>query len=892
MPILSRISSVWNTLFRKERLDRELDDELSAAIETLSDRYVASGMDATAARRAAVAALGGHVAIDQMKADVRDGRVGAGLDALLLDLRYAWRGLSNAPAFTIVIVLTLALGIGANTAIFSVVHAMLLAPLPYRDSDRLVFIWADRTATGYPRAPLSGPELADLREGSTTCADFAAIWASGTVALTGNGEDPEQLRSAFVTANFFQVLGVDTVFGRLFRPGDSAEGAAPTILLGWDLFQRRFGADPSIVGKQILVNEQLTTVIGVMPRDFRLLMPLDSSVPDRLQAWHPFWESLERDPRQNRLLRVIGRMQPGVTVAQARADIAGVAERVSRQIGIGVAFTTVRLQEDDVREIRAPLVALFVGVSILLMIACVNVAGLLIARAASRASEAALRLALGASRSRLVRQHLVEGLFLTLVGAVAGVIAGSVALRMLLAFAPESLSRISSARINPTVLAFTAGISVIWGVLLSLAPLIQLFQRNSQRPLGASRRVSATPVRYRIRAALVVVQIALSVVLLAGAGLMLRAFVEVLRVDPGFRADRHLTFRIAIPEQRYSNETAVIAFSRELRHRLAAIPGVTGVGAISNLPYDDLPNWALSYRPDVAGDIDASLKHEGAPSADTRAISKGLFETLGVRLIEGRFFTDDDDRSKRPVVIIDDMLARQLWPNRSALGRQFLIGQGIPEQRASVVGVVRHVRLRSLVSALTPQIFIPIGQWQRDPMAFVVETDLRPAAIVPEIRAAVRSLDPRLPIYDVRAMATYVEAARAMRRFTVGLAGAFALVALALTSIGVYGVLAYTVALRRHEFGVRRALGAEAGQVMWEVLREGLGFALTGCVAGLAIAAVAAGLIQNQLYGVHPRDPVSHGVAIALIVCGALVACWIPARRAIAVSPMDALRSE
>jgi predicted permease len=526
------------------------------------------------------------------------------------------------------------------------------------------------------------------------------------------------------------------------------------------------------------------------------------------------------------------------------------------------------------------------------MIACVNVAGLLIARAAARAGETSLRLALGASFGRLVRQHLVEGLFLTFLGAVAGVFVASVALDGLLAVAPESLNRMSSSRISLSVLAFTLGIATVWGLLLSLAPLAQMLHRGGQRPLGALRRVRATPVRYRVRAALVVVQIALSVVLLVGAGLLLRTFVEVLRVDPGFRVAPHLTFRMAVPEERYKTEAAVIALARELRHRLSAIPGVTRVGAISNLPYDDLPNWALSYRPDVAGAIDASLRHEGAPSADTRAISSGLFETLGVRLIEGRFFTEDDDRSTRPIVIVDDMLARQLWPNRSALGQHFLIGQGIPDLRVSVVGVVRHIKLRSLVTALTPQIFVSFGQWQRDPMAYLVETDRKPASIVPEIRGAVRALDARLPIYDVRPMESYVQAARSMRRFTVLLAAAFALVAFALTSIGVYGVLAYTVALRRHEFGVRRALGADAWQVTWEVVREGLGFAFAGCLVGLAIAVIAAELIQNQLYGVHSGDPVSHGAAIALILCGALVACSIPAWRATNVSPMDALRTE
>ena len=885
MRILARLASLRNTLFRKSTLDRELDDEIRAAEETLVDRHLARGLSPEAARRAAVAALGGPGGAIRVKEDVREGRIGAGLDSLLLDLRYAWRGLWTTSGLTAVMIVTLALGIGANAAIFSVVRAMLLEPLPYRDADRLVFVWLNQAATGYPRAPLSGPDLRNLREGSTTCAEFGAIWATGTVALSGDG-DPEQLRSAFVTSNFFQVLGAESALGRTFRSEDSAPGAPPTILLGWDLFERRFGGDPSIVGRQILVNDEPTTVIGVMPRTFRLLLPPDSSVPDRLQVWQPFWHDLERGPRGNLFLRVIGRMRPGVTVAQAGADIDGIAHRITREIGKARAFTTVGLQADDVRDIRGPLLALFAGVGILLLIACVNVASLLVARAASRARETALRLALGASRGRLLRQSLVEGLVLTLLGAAAGVLAGYVGLRALLALAPDSLGRIGASRIDMTVFAFTLAISVVWGVLFSLAPAAELFRTGAHLSLQPRLRSAMMPVRYRTRATLVVVQIALSVVLLVGAGLLVRAFFEVQRVDIGFRSDRHLTFRVAFPDSRYGSTEAVLTAAAELRRRLAALPGVTAAGAISHLPYDDLPNWGLTFSLEGAPPGDSA-----AAKADTRSISTGLLETLGVELLEGRFFTDDET-PKNPVVIVDDMLARRLWPGRSAIGQRFLIGQASPDRRVSVVGVVRHLRLRSLVEDLTPQIFIPYRLWQRSPMAYVVRTDRDPAGLAADVRGAVAALDPRLPIYDVRAMETYVDEARGIRRFTTLLAGAFAATALALTCIGVYGVLAYAVAVRRHEFGVRRALGAGTPQVMREVLGEGVRFAVAGSVAGLAGAAFAARLLQSQLYAVHPRDPITYAVSLALILCGAALACWIPAHRATAISPMDALRTE
>ncbi|MPY90290.1 MAG: FtsX-like permease family protein [Luteitalea sp.] len=544
MPLLPRLASLWKTLFRQEALDRELDEEIRAALETLADRYVAEGMSPQAARRAAAGAVGGPGGIGRVKEGVREGRVGAGLDSLLLDLRYAWRGLWKAPSLTAVIIATLALGIGANTAIFSMVDALLLEPLPYRDAVRLVFVWLGRTETG--RAPLSGPDLRDLREGSRTCAEFGAIWATGTVALTGHG-DPEQLRAALVTANFFQVLGAESALGRTFRAEDSAPGATPTVLLGWDLFERRFGADPSIVGRQILVNDEPTTVIGVMPPTFRLLLPPDSAVPDRLQVWQPFWHDFEGGPRGALFLRVVGRMRPGVTIAQARADLDAIAGRITRERDRARAFITVALQADGVREVRAPLLVLFVGVGLLLTIACVNVASLLVARAAARARETALRLALGATRWRLLRHALIEGLFLTGLGAAAGVFVGHLGLRALITLAPESLSRIEASRIDLTVLAFTLVISVVWGLLLSLAPATELFKARADHSLQPHWRSTAAPVHYRTRATLVIVQIALSVVLLIGAGLLVRAFVEVHRVDPGFRTDRQLTFRVALP---------------------------------------------------------------------------------------------------------------------------------------------------------------------------------------------------------------------------------------------------------------------------------------------------------------------------------------------------------
>jgi len=888
VPLLPRVRSFWRNLLRRDAVDRDLDHEIAASLALLEERYLAQGMRPAEARRAARLALGGP---EQVKDAVRDARTGAGLGSTLHDVRYAWRSLRTAPAFTTVLVLTLALGVGANSAIFSIVHALLIAPLPYREADRLIFVWSDMTDAGYPRAPLSGAELGDLRSRSTTVAAFGGIWAN-TVALTGDPE-PEQLRIGIVTDNFFDVLGAAPALGRAFTAADAVPGAHPSILLGWPLFQRRFGGDPSIVGRQILVNDRPTTVVGVMPASFRLLLPPDSSVPDDLQAWTPFGAGLVRGPRGQQFLRVVGRMRGGVSIAAARADIAAIAARISREFSEygtgGRVFSTVPLQQDDVREVRPALLALLAGVGMLLAMACLNIAGLLIARAVARSNETALRLALGAGHIRLVRQCLAEGVLLAVLGSIVGLPAGSLVLRGLVALRPESLSRIELARFDARVVLVTLLAAVSCGFVVGLAPLAEVFRADLVNALKRQGRGGDAPLRYRGRAVLVGAQVALTMVLLVGAGLLVRTFVRLQQVDPGFRSDSTLTFRVALPGQRYRRPAGFNAFARELQTALAAIPGVSGAGAISHLPYDNLPNWGGGYLPVTATDRTA------APNADYRTVTPGLFETLGVRPIEGRLFSEQDAPGHGVNVIVDDRVAARLWPGRSALNQRLLVdpgSSGTPSVPAVVVGVVPHLRLRSLVADLTEQVYFPERLVMRDPMAYVVRSDRPAAAVAADVRAAIAALDPKLPIYDLRPLDAYVDEARASRRFTMQLAAAFAGVALALASIGVYGVLAYAVARRRHEFGVRLALGAEPRQIVGAVLREGLIVAGAGCVAGLLAAFVLSRLLETQLYGVRPHDPLTYAVTLAMLAVAALAACWIPARRATRMSPLDALRAE
>jgi len=873
---------------RRGRRDRDLEDELAFHVDALARDYERRGMTAGDARAAAIRELGG---VDRARQAWRDQRSWLPLEEVLQDVRYGWRGLLKAPGFTAAILVTLALGIGANAAIFSIVHAMLLAPLPYRDADRLVFVWSDMTDAGYPRAPLSGPELKDLRERSTTCSAFGAIW-SNTAALTGES-DPEQLRVGFVTHDFFRVLGAEAALGRTFRAEDAVRGAHPTILLAWSVFERRYGADPSLIGRNILVNDRPATVVGVMPADFRLMLPPDSAVPDDLQAWQPFGPNLEHGPRGQQFLRVVGRMRPGVTLAEARDDISAIARRIGREFpeygASGRVFATVALHDDNVREIRPALLALFTGVGILLLIACVNVASLLVARAAARRNETALRLALGASRGRLVRQFLIEGLLLALAGGAAGLLTGNAFRHALIAVRPDALGRIDLSRFDLPVVVFTMACAIVWGFLFSLAPLAEVFNIHLAPVLHRQGRSAPGPIRYRTRAGLVIMQLALSTVLLVGAGLLLRGFFHLQRVDPGFRSDNVLTFRVAVPFQRYRTQAAFNTFSREIERAIAAVPGVTAAGAMSHLPYDNLPNWGGGYA------LESAVDKTNVPNADYRTVTPRLFETLGIRVSDGRGFTEDDDDPHHAVAIVDDRVAARLWPGRSPLGQRVAVdpaSDGVLSTTATVVGVVPHLRLRSLVADLTEQIFFPERTVTRNPMAYAVRSTRDPASLAPDIRAAIARLDPRLPIYDVRPLESYVASARASRRFTMLLATAFAGVALLLAAVGVYGVLSFAVTRRRHEFGVRLALGASPARVVRDVMGEGLRLAVAGCIAGIAIALATSRLLATELYGVEPHDPATFAACAAVLAAAALVACWIPARRSTAVSPMEALRAE
>ena len=885
---LARLRSGIRARFRASRLEHEIDAELSFALDELTARYQARGLTREAARRAARLELGGT---EHIVESVRARGVAHMLETLWRDIVYGWRGLTRTPAFSGVVVLVLASGIGSATAIFSIVNALLLSPLPYRDSDRLVFVWQDLTRAGYPRAPLAGPELQDLRDRARLFEGFGGIWAN-TATLTGE-PDPEQLRIGLVTPSFFQILGTEAAIGRTFRDGDDAQSAPPSILLSAAVWRRRYGSDPTLVGQRIQVNNRPVTVVGIMPDSFRLLLPPDCAIPDDQQAWMLLGRNIAQGPRQQQFLRVVGKLKPGARLEEAQQEIAAIGTAVGREFpeygADGATFYAVPLHREATREMRPALLALLGAVTLLLTIGCVNVAGLLITRAAARQQETAVRLAIGASRVRVFRQRLIDGLLLSLAGGAAGVLVAQSLLAVLVSLRPVALRRIDVAQVDWRVLAFAAGVSIAWGVLFSVAPLLPLRRANLLQNLQSAGRTQAGALGSRLRGTLVAAQTAISIVLLVTAGLLARGFYELQQVDAGFTTDGIVTFKLSLAGNRFRSLDAAHAFSRQLRERLAALPGVQAVGAVSHLPYDTVPNWGGPYLPDGLGD------EREAGVADTRAVTPGYFQAIGAQLVAGRWFDGTDSRTSQPVAIVDTHLANRAWPGQSPIGKRLRADPGttgFANVTLTVVGLVRHLRHREITRDLREQIYFPAEQSPRNPMAYAIRTTTEPGDLIPAVRRVMRELDPNLPIYDERALASYTTDAKAMRAFTLVIAAVFAGAALFLACIGAYGVTAYGVMQRRREFGVRLALGATARQVIALVLREGGRVALIGAAAGLAGALAMAYLIRAQLYSVTPRDPATYVTGTAFVLIAIILACWIPAYRASRTNPIESLRTD
>jgi predicted permease len=890
MDILRQTLSRFRAFFHKRPLDKELDAEVAAHLELAIEENLRCGLSPLEARRQALIRFGG---VDLAREQHREARGLPALDGLLQDLRYALRQLRKNPGFACTAVFTLALGIGANTAIFSVVNAVLLQPLPYPHSDRLAIVWS--VLGKEHRAPASGPELIYLQQRSRLFEEFAGIWVTST-ALTGEGE-PEQVKLGLVTYNFLSLLSPSPALGRFFLPEEQGGGRGPVVILSDGLWRRRFSADPQIVGRSLRFGGGPVTVVGVMPANFKIVFPEGGGVPADVQAYIPFSNDLASNPRDLGFIRVVGRLRQGVTVLQAQAEADSIATHLRSEFtefseqGLGIEVFP--LHGDSVRNIRPALFALFGGVGLFLLIACANVANLLLSRASQRRQEITLRVALGASRSRIIRQLLTESILIASLGGLAAMVVGSWALNLLMALWPGPLSRLGAVEINRTVLLFTSALSLVTGIAFGLAPAVRAAKLDLVEALKEGGR-NTVGGKSKAPGLLVVCEVALGFVLLIGAGLMLRTFVGLLRIDPGFDPSHVLTFQLTLPGLRYPTPEKAVTFFQQLEKNLASLPGVQAVGAASHLPLaNDAANWYSYYWPEGT-----PKPEENTAMADYRGTLPGYFKSLGANLLVGRDFGEFDDALHAHVAIVDDTLARQTWPNASAIGRKLSVENiqkgnfQFQREWVEVVGVVRHIQNYSLTNKGRGQIYLPYPLAVRAHMAFTVRMSGAADTLVGPLRREVAKLDKDLPVAQIVPMEDYVQQARSETWFITVLAGVLAGIALLLACVGIYGVVVCSVVRRTIEFGVRMALGGRPGDILKLVLRQSMLPVISGSLIGLALSCALTPLLSKLLYGVRPFDPATLAT-VFLVLCGAgLFACYLPARRATQVDPMEALRHE
>jgi len=795
------------------------------------------------------------------------------------DLRFAIRSLMRRPTFTAVAVLTLALGIGGNTAIFSLVKEVILEPLPYPDADELVMVWEAAPSRGRNTNVVNPANFLDWREQNTVFDGMAAFLPT-TANLTGLGE-PEEIEILYASSDLTRVLGLDPVLGRGFRP-DEDGSAGSVAVVSYGFWQRR-GADPEVVGSSLTLNGESVEIVGVLPPDAQVLEP-------NAELWVPI-QVPER--RRGRSLRVVARLRDGVSVEQARAEMVTIAARLEEahpDFNDQWSANVQPLTEHVVGDVRGALLALLAAVGFLLLIACANVANLLLGRAAGRRQELALRTSLGATRGHLVRQLLTESAVLAAVGAVGGVILAAAGIRWLVGSVPDDLTvpRLASAGLDLQLLLFALGVAVVTAVLFGLLPAWDAVRSDLSSALrdggrgGTQGRSSG-----RLRSGLIVTEVALSLMLLVGAGLMGRSFAALLAVDSGIHAENVITAEVNLRGTRYPDPQARMAFITEWQNRMRATPGVTAVGTNSFLPLTGIGS-ATSFYP-----LDRAAPNQGdRPVANMRFVTGDYFEAMGIALLAGRVVDDRDDRTQRPVVVVNRTLAQAQWPDESPVGKRVSIGWG-EDTEAEVVGVVADVLHEGVREGARASIYVPWQQLDNFPFAAIaVRTAGDPTSVVRALMESVTAIDPDLPLTRIRTMQDVSAAAVAQPRLTTFLMGAFAVLALLLAAVGIYGVMSFNVSCRINEMGIRMALGARASDVVGLVVRHGMRLALAGVALGVLGAVFASKIMESLLYQVRTTDVATYGGVAVVLVGVALLACYLPARRATRVDPVTALRQE
>jgi putative ABC transport system permease protein len=867
----------------------DVDDELRFHIEMRTRELIARGLSPEAARAEALRRFGDVEGV--RRACEAEGRERERtrqrrerLDALRQDVGYALRSLRRDPGFALVATLTLALGIGAATAMFSVINGVLLRPLPVAEQERVMVMWGEQPARDFPHMPFLHPMLEEYAEQTRAFEMLAGIDYNGAWPRTmRDGDEAVTIAGTWVTGDFFRVLGVVPAIGRILLPDDDVPGAAPALVISHAFWQRHFGGDPSAIGREFRWNERSFVVVGVMPRGFEYPRGAE------------FWTALGpiRAEVMETHLDLVGRLRPGVTVEQARADLGAFLQRTDAErppMLQGLRPVVNPLADLVVGEVRAALWILSAAVLLLVSIACINVANLLFIRGSARVRELAIRSAVGADRRRIARQLLTESAVLAAVAGVAATVMAVAALRGLLALAPPQLPRLEEVRLDPAALGFALAATLLVGVLAGLAPALWSAGGDAYTTLRGGARVGAgTAGMRRVRQGMVAGQVALALLVLVGAGLLLRSLANLQRAEMGFAGESLVVATMSLPPDRFADRAEHLALLDRVVERVGALPGVGAVSPVTRPPFSGKGGWDAPYT----GEGQGTEAREANPVLNLELAGAGYFAMLGVPIVRGRAFTDRDREDAAPVAIVSEAVARRTWPGEDPLGKRIKLGgPDSPMPWHTVVGVAAETRWRELVEP-RPSIYFPIRQFGGPvPMSLGLRTEVDPASVIPALRGALREVDPQLHLVDAAPLTRLLDAPLAGPRFSAALLAVLAALALTLAAVGIYGVMAAWVRQRQHEVGVRMALGAAAGDIRRLVLGQGLMLAVAGAGVGLLAALAGTRLLSALLFGVSPTDPLTFAGVASLLLVVALAACYLPTRRATRVDPMVTLRVE
>jgi putative ABC transport system permease protein len=882
MKWLNILTARLRGLLRRDSVLHDIDEELRIHVEMETERNIERGMRPDEARAAALKSFGNRGRINDLSYQVRGG---GWMEDVWQDLRYGARTLRKNPGFTLIAFVTLSLGIGANTAIFTVVNAALLRGLPYREPERLVHLFETTPQKAYAQREFSYPDYQDYQRGQAF--DGLAAYTGGGGILTGRGE-PQRVFAPAVSANFFSVLGVEPLLGRTFREGEDKPGAERVAVLTYGMWRRMFGGDTGVIGQTLTISGAQYTVVGVAPASFQFALR-------QADLWLPY------QPTPNQLSRrfmhgtnLIGRLRAGVSLEQAHAETNPITQRIAeehKESHAGTRLLLTPLQEQITGSVKPALLALMAAVVFVLLMVCANVASLLLGRSLARQKEIALRAALGAPRGRIIRQLLTEAALLSSLGGLGGLVVARLGLDALVSALPQNqlaaMPFFETLRLDPGILLFALALALLTGLVFGLAPALQASRVDLQEALKEGGRSSGGGARQRLRSALVGVEIALAVVLLVGAGLMMKSLLRLAQVNLGFDPANVLTMTVVLPPGKYTDPNRIIAYYQQLQERLATLPGATGAGAVSQLPLQPGNTTRFIVEGEPAPPPGQEIE------ANFRVASASYFPALGIPLTQGRNFAESDKVGATQVVMINQSLAEKLFGGRSAVGRRLLF-PSFPNQSVEIVGVVGDVKTTGLDQDARPVLYYPFNQNASVATTLVLRAKTDVATLINAARSECRALEPDVAIFNTQTMETLIAQTPAafMRRGPAWLTGVFAGVALLLAALGVYGVVSYSVSQQTREIGVRMALGAQVTDILKMILRQGLSLALAGVALGTAAALALTRWLDSLLYQVSAHDPLTFALVIGALTLVALLACYIPARRATKLEPLASLRHE